>query len=181
METFNACCKDITEAIDVCFVNRKIFPSLMLLYSGIDIMACFDLPDNKEKVTRSDFIDWTEKYLLPGSSLECSGIDLYATRCGALHSYSFKSDISRNQQAKEIFYSWGIADIGKIRKLISDNSIFAVPVHIDDFILAFKKGVKSFQLDVNNDATKKNNIHDKSRKNNFSMIFIKREKGNERL
>ena len=75
-------------AIDLCLSNHYRMPALVLIYSGIDIMALLARPEAKPNVTREDFIAWCERYLTAAGFQECSAIELYATRCGIVHTYS---------------------------------------------------------------------------------------------
>ncbi len=91
----NLCLKD----------NRFIGPGLILLYSGIDILAWLNCPKNQKDVNREAFEKWTNKYLLPDSNLPCTATDLYAARCGIVHSFSSVSRLLRDNEAREIWYA----------------------------------------------------------------------------
>ena len=60
--------------------------AMILVYSGIDAFAWLNRPGNIEDVRRTDFEQWVDTYLLPDSGLNCSSSDLYAARCGLVHS-----------------------------------------------------------------------------------------------
>lgn len=77
----------------------------MLLYAQIDIAASLNRPVSKSQVTREDFKNWVNQYLLPNSNLDCSADDLYAARCGLLHTYMAESKASRAGKAKQTFYA----------------------------------------------------------------------------
>jgi hypothetical protein len=74
----------------------------ILLYSAIDALAWASLPSGD--VTRSDFCNWVSRYLDPQLSLGCSSDDLYAARCGMLHSSTAESKMSREGRASELWY-----------------------------------------------------------------------------
>lgn len=93
--------------IETCFKDKKILPGLILLYAHIDIVASLNRPPSKDEGTRQDFKDWVNQYLLPNSSLSCSADDLYAARCGLVHSYIAEARLTRSGNAKQIFYAWG--------------------------------------------------------------------------
>lgn len=79
--------------------------ALALVFSSIDKMAwlaCADID-----TTRSDFIRWVDDYFLPAGSVSLDAIDLYAARCGFLHTGSSASKLFRDGKAKQIFYSVG--------------------------------------------------------------------------
>src|SRR5665648_561516 len=118
MKVFNNCCKNIIESISLCIKNKYFIPGLSLIYSGIDIMAWFNLPITQQDVTGKDFKKWTGKYLLPNSNLECNASDLWAARCGIVHTSSFKSKLSREGKAREIYYAWGNKSAEDLKKII---------------------------------------------------------------
>ena len=90
------------KAIDLCLSNHLRMPALILIYSGIDIMAALGRPRDKDEATRSDFIEWCDSFMLNGSELSCTAIDLYAARCGIVHTYTMNSRLSKQGKAKEI-------------------------------------------------------------------------------
>ena len=79
--------------------------ALALVFSSIDKMAW--LTSVNIDHTRSDFIRWIDDYLLPAGSISLDAIDLYAARCGFLHTGSSESKLFRDGKAKQIFYSVG--------------------------------------------------------------------------
>ena len=109
---------ELVSSIDICRKDRKLTPSLILLYSTIDIMAWLDRDENHKDVRRSDFIKWVETYLLPNYRFSCTALDLYAARCAIIHSYSSESSLSRNGEANMIFYT-GVQQLMKTYKIIS--------------------------------------------------------------
>jgi hypothetical protein len=74
-----------------CFQNQRILPGLALAYATIDILASLDRADAQQDTTGADFVAWVDAYLLPGSPLLASATDLYAARCGLLHTYAPQS------------------------------------------------------------------------------------------
>ena len=69
---------------DFCFREELFTESLVLLYAGIDALAWLALPSGD--VNGSDFVKWVNTYLLPDSGLQCTAEDIWAARCGLLHS-----------------------------------------------------------------------------------------------
>jgi uncharacterized protein (TIGR03437 family) len=67
METGLNAIEQLKAAIDLCFRERLIAPTLALLYSGIDTMASLGLPDDQEDVRGEDFVKWTDQYPTPPS------------------------------------------------------------------------------------------------------------------
>jgi hypothetical protein len=93
--------QELEIAIDLCFQERLITPTLALLYSGIDTMAWLGVPDNREDVTGNDFTRWADHYLLPDSGLACTSLDLYSSRCGIVHSMTAESRTIRREMRRE--------------------------------------------------------------------------------
>jgi hypothetical protein len=133
-------------AISKCIRSGFHLPALMLIYSTIDVMAWLDHDEEAKDVTRSDFLRWTETYLLPDSDLGCTAIDLYAARCAILHSYSAESRLSREGRAKTISYAWGTAKEETLRSAVARSSLRdkVQVVHINKLLKALKKGVAEF-------------------------------------
>src|SRR5579863_3932037 len=82
--------------VKLCFKKKHFLPGLVLLYSTIDILASLDRPESKEDVTWKDFVAWLDAFVFPHVSLPCDAIDLYAARCGLIHTYTFESRLSRS-------------------------------------------------------------------------------------
>src|SRR5437773_3688345 len=95
---------DILNGIGACLDHHFAIPALMLIYSGIDGMAYVSLPDNRPDVQRPDFEAWTTTYLLPDSGLPCTAVDLYAARCGLVHSQNVDSRLARQGSARHLWY-----------------------------------------------------------------------------
>ena len=146
---------NIIKSIELCLNAKLQISSLVLLYSGIDIVAWLDRPVSKERATRKDFIRWVDDYLLPNTIIKYSAIDLYAARCAIVHSYSFSSRLSKEGEAKEIYYSWGKANIKSLQNDIDRRpKENAVAIHINDLLEAFKEGIEKFKLSLKNDKEK---------------------------
>lgn len=133
-------------AVFKCVRSGFHVPALILIYSTIDAMAWLDRDEKAEDVTRSDFVQWVETYLLPHSDLSCTAIDLYAARCAVVHSYSSESRLSRERKAKAISYAWGTAKEETLRAVIAQSSIRdkLEVVHITKLLEALKTGVMEF-------------------------------------
>ncbi len=133
-------------AIEHCIKKIFIIPGLILIYSGIDIMAWLYRPENQPDVQRLDFIEWSEKFLLPGSELSCDAIDLYSARCALIHSNIPKSRLTREGIAKQLSYAWGPAKVSVLQKVIEDKGTSStdVAVHVDTLFEAFTKAIGNY-------------------------------------
>lgn len=173
VKLFNDCCENIIKSIAQCIKGKYFMPSLILIYSGVDIMSWFNLSITQEEVQCKDFVDWVEKYLLPGSKLKCSGIDLYAARCSIVHSYSFESRKTKKGKARRIYYAWGNGRVEDLKKIILFHGENAISVHINDLFSAFKQGIKEFRTDIKISFEKNKAVYEKEKKFIFTNIFTK--------
>jgi hypothetical protein len=119
---------------------KLVQPCLVVLYSTIDA-ASWLAANHDGDVTKKDFISWVDRFLLPESALECSAIDLYAARCGALHSLSAHSSLQRKGQARLVCYAWGTASASDLHNVLTDlRAKDFVAVHLDSLANALFKG-----------------------------------------
>jgi hypothetical protein len=108
-KTFTDQCK----AIDLCIEGNFVLPSLCLIYSGIDAAAWVaygDIPVNKR------FARFVSDFMYKEKPLDPKPIDLYAARCGILHTMTPDSQLSATNKAVPISYAWGTADLGELKK-----------------------------------------------------------------
>lgn len=120
-------------AIELLIDKDLTIPALTLIYSLIDCMAWATRPEDQPDVHGKDFINWVERYMLPAApALECTAADLYAARCGILHSLTTESGHVRRGKARAIYYSWGTADLEKLKKSINITGQNAVAMRITD-------------------------------------------------
>jgi len=100
----------LDEAVVRCLGARLILPALSLLFVGIDIVASLERQPGEGM--KASFTRWVEQYLLPARPLGCTSIELYAARCGILHTFTAESDLSRTGKARKLYYAWGKEKIG---------------------------------------------------------------------
>jgi len=85
--------------------------ALKLLYSVIDTMSYYDMPEltpkskNKNYATGDDFVSFCEKYVCPYLCKvgRINPIDLYASRCSWIHCSHLDSKLTDNKEAEKIF------------------------------------------------------------------------------
>lgn len=145
----------LLEVIDSCLKTRAVTPSLILIYAGIDIMAWLNRDKSSQENQRGDFKRWVDLYLLPDSGLNCKANDLYAARCAILHSYTPESKMSRQGDAKEIYYVWGTANSNELQKYIdvSTKKDKTIALSIDILSIAFKTAVQRFNKVLSKNAS----------------------------
>jgi len=147
--------KDLLTAVHLCLESRLPLSALALLYMGIDTMAWLDRAPDHLDVRRDDFVAWVDTFLLPGSGLHCSAIDLYGARCGILHSLSAESRLYRDGKAKRLYYAWGDAVSSDLDDRLHRSAPAATDlvIHINDLIAGFASALHAFaeHLDANPD------------------------------
>ena len=163
-QAFESGATELVEAIEVLSQSQLRLPAMLVLYAGIDIMASLDRPKSSLEVKPSDFVKWTKRYLLPGTQLACSGEDLYAARCGLVHTYMAESRRSRKGQARQIWYAWGGSSPEELQSWIDRADVpQAVAVHVDDVSAAFRLGVERFKQSLLDDSERASLVYDRAR------------------
>jgi hypothetical protein len=163
---------ELEAAIQLTLNAKKHLPTLILIYSSIDILAWLNRPVTHPDVVTSDFISWVDKYLLPRSNLNCSSLDLYAARCGIVHSYSAESKLSREGKVKQIWYAWGKADAKRLENRIQHTNLdkIAVAVKVEELFNALKSGFASFISTIDADPNHAKLVYERARAKLFANI-----------
>src|SRR5690554_3352043 len=99
--------EELKTAISSSVEAHLILPSLILIYTTIDVCAWLECDDPQVGVR---FEKWCDTHLLPRSKIRASGSDLYGARCGVLHTLSAESEKSKRGSARQVIYGWGVAD-----------------------------------------------------------------------
>ncbi len=149
-------------AIDVLFREPgNYIVILILVYSTIDIFSWLHLDDKSDELNYNNaqtFKKWVEEFMLVDHhGLPCTSDDLWAARCGLLHTGTAESrHFLNNPEVKLIRYSTGYeSNLGKHTVLFDhgklDISEEAIPlwertidVKLDDLFEALKLGAKKF-------------------------------------
>lgn len=143
---------DILNGIDVCLRSQPALalPALMLIYAGVDGMAYVSLHEAQLDVHAADFKAWAHKYLLPASGLACTADDLYAARCGIVHSHQVDSRLAREGKARHVWYHVGSEGIYLIPFHLKAH-VNPIVVPIDQLAAAFQQAVDKFFQDIEKD------------------------------
>jgi hypothetical protein len=95
-------------AIGTCLNADLPEAALALIYSGIDTFGLLAAPAAIEDASGDTFKHWCEKYTLPRLQPVEGGpvnaIDLWAARCGVLHTSTPLSALERAGKAHQIWY-----------------------------------------------------------------------------
>jgi len=154
----------LARGVDACIEKKLTAPALILIYSGIDTAGWID--SNEDCATRTSFIKWVEAYLNKTIPLQCTAVDLYAARCGLLHTFTPDSKLTCDGKARRICYAWGTASVENLQHTIdlTNNSGEYVAVHIDDLNEAWRLGVLEFAKELERDLDRKLRVYRKASK-----------------
>ncbi len=86
--------QEIFNAVEGLLANHLNTPSLILLYSAIDIAAGLASPE-PGPTGQKHFVAWAVRYMNPKAKLSCTPVELYGARCGIVHGFSPASGLSR--------------------------------------------------------------------------------------
>jgi hypothetical protein len=135
-ETF----QQLMAGIEVCLERQLQFPTLTLVYSGIDAVAWLGSAPT-ETAVRARFTRWVDKYLLAKYPLPCRAIDLYAARCGMLHTLTGDAQLIELGEAIPLSYAWGVAEASDLQVAIDRNMPGRLTaVHVNDLVGGFRAG-----------------------------------------
>jgi hypothetical protein len=144
------------DAIEECLRQGRIISCLCLLYSLIDVTA--SLERQPTEGTKAAFVRWIDGNVLKGRPLPCSALEMYAARCGVLHTFTLDSDLSRGGLARTIIYAWGSAsadDLAEAGRRLGRND---VALKIEDLVGAFRAGLGEYIEEVAHDSARLQNI-----------------------
>ncbi|MCB2255984.1 hypothetical protein KTQ74_29120 [Pseudomonas chlororaphis] len=89
-------------ALTLLLQARLESQALSVLYMAIDRAAW--VVSSKEEIDKHDFIAWADKFLLANNNVDFTGLDLWAARCGLLHTGAAESRDYRKNGANLIYY-----------------------------------------------------------------------------
>jgi hypothetical protein len=141
--------RDLTEPVRLLLANNYWTAAMKLLYSGIDSLAFLGLPADRVEVEREDFQDWCSRYVDLGHKDQPIAEELYAARCGLLHSHSTASRASRTRGCREIDY---VDHMIPVVRYTPTGLPGHVLVAADALAQAFFDGVGRFLVAVYRDA-----------------------------
>jgi hypothetical protein len=135
--------------IDVCLKNNAPTGAVLLTYCAMDAMAFLSMPAGKQRVGRSDFKNWIEKYMKTDTAqpYQYDKQDLYAARCGIVHTYGAESDFGRSRNCRKIVYKPNCLKHFYEPEEHPDLVVLGINLFIRDFYDAIDK----FLLDIEND------------------------------
>jgi hypothetical protein len=132
------------DAVEDCLQKRRILSCLCLLYCGIDVVASLETG----KSTKSTFVSWVDENMLKARPLPCTALEIYAARCGMLHTFTPDSDLSRSGGIRKINYAWGNSTAECLAKSTKALGRTEVAVHVRELIDGFRAGLVSYIEEV---------------------------------
>jgi hypothetical protein len=143
------------KSIALSLENELPEQALALIYSGIDTLGLLDAPPSVSDATRSTFMPWCETYIIPRvQSVEgdpLTAIDLYAARCGVLHTSTPASNLGRKGDAREIWYQFkGKTGIN----LLSVLPLHPLRIDVEVLASALRDGGLAFFADIQKDPAR---------------------------
>jgi|SRR4030042_5462827 len=145
----------LVAAIDYCIAEKLIMPALVLIYSAIDSVSWI-ASDNENQTVRERFQTWVNEWMLQKYPLPCTAIELYAARCGILHTLTPDSDLTIKKGVRRIAYAWGKAQQKELDESIKQtNYPGIVAVHVNDIVSSFKNGFTDFIQALETDEVKR--------------------------
>jgi len=178
---------EMLDATDLLVANGHHRPALILLYSTIDAIASLARPAASQNVTRQYFVSWAEAYMLTeGAEPACTALELYAARCGLLHTHGPEARLTDEGSARVIAYAWGTATLAELRDVIArmGKQQAVVGIHFDDLIAAVRRGFERFLTDARTDPVRRQLIEQRARMlapvtRTEAEAFLERGRGGE--
>ena len=144
---------ELRKAPSVCLQNEYWLSALKLIYSGIDNLAWLSRVHDRPNVEKKDFMDFVNKYLLPGSGLRCSSEELYSARCGLLHSNTAESEISRSGRARYLSYATGLSSEERgYEHMLPESRYRHVVLNIDKLYNAYNRSIDRLNQRISEEA-----------------------------
>jgi hypothetical protein len=133
--------------------------SLAMSFICIDTLASLGRPADKNKVTRSDFKDWVDTYLVADQDqpYKYRGKDIYAARCAFLHTYGSKADL-HDQDTDTIMFAYHDGGKHEYKPEIEKSLVLiGVKSFVNDVVIA----VESFLKHCSDDLELRNRVQER--------------------
>ncbi|MDH4196135.1 MAG: hypothetical protein OEW05_01855 [Candidatus Aminicenantes bacterium] len=157
--------------IEACLEKKLNISTLILIYSAIDTVGW--LNSKGEEAPRESFINWVRDYLLTAKHLECTPLELYAARCGFVHTATSESHLCSGGGVRRISYAIGDAGAQPLLRAFEKlgKSDEVTVAHARDLYEAWKLGVLYFVEEIDKDPIRKKLVYEKA--NNFYSNLTK--------
>jgi hypothetical protein len=150
----------VVTAARYCVDNKLLMPALILIYSLIDSLA-WASADKGSRNVRANFEDWVAKWVLPQGAIECTPTDLYAARCGLLHTLTADADLTKNGAAQRVSYAFGTAKASTLRRILDELGETELrAVQVESLLQAVTGGMADFLAFADSDAALSSRLRD---------------------
>ncbi len=147
--------RGILRGIEVALNAECLVSAVALMFAAIDSLSALARPENQQRTTRRDFLDWSDRYLQPSKSLGCNSLDLYAARCGVLHTYSAESDLEKKGKACRLVYQWKTGPKANATHPLPDD---AVVIEVEALRDVIQQAVRQFLVDSEMDRVTRERV-----------------------
>jgi hypothetical protein len=160
-------------AIQLCINQSLGIPALVLIYAFIDSVSWMDNSTDNERNAGKRFQKWVNDWMLKDKKMSCTAEELYAARCGVLHTLTPDSSLSKNKGIRQIGYAFGKANLKSVEENARVRGVdrnFAF-IHLRDLFESFKLGLVNY-LDQTLKDEKKAERFKKKAEQHFPNIDI---------
>lgn len=136
--------RGILRGIDIALEAECLVSAVSLIFVAIDSLAALARPIGQVSTTRADFLNWSERYLRPTEAFGCASLDLYAARCGVLHTHSPESGLAHRGESRRLVYEWRNGPSADTIIPLPEN---AVVIHVEALHETFGEATRLFLID----------------------------------
>lgn len=140
----------LIRSLDHAEENHLVVPALVLVYSAIDSVSWLAADGSKD--SGKYFRTWVAKWILKDPRIKCSAEELYAARCGLVHTLTPTSSMTQ-KGVRKIAYSWGSSDNALLDSVLKNGELESqlASIHLSDLIEAFRNGMADYMEYVDRD------------------------------
>jgi hypothetical protein len=132
-----------------CEAASATVAAVAMAYVCIDTMAFLSMPAGQSSQTRTDFINWVDKYIKghPKQPYSYEGKDVYAARCAVLHTFSAEAEQHRQDASIKMFgyHDGGLHALNP--KINPRLVIIGTASFLNDVTIAVETFMKDCQVD----------------------------------
>jgi hypothetical protein len=138
-------------AVGEAFQKPRLLPALLLFYTSIDVISSLTRPPTQADTSGDVFKKWVDDFMLPGSKLNCRSEDIWAARCGFLHTLTVESKLSRSGRARQLHYVDNKSKVADLQNKIDPTAQQHVIIWLGDYLDSFFGGIRRFSDQVERD------------------------------
>jgi hypothetical protein len=143
---------DFTNCSRLLLDTGHTLPTLIILYSAIDIFGSLLRPETEPNTAGIYFKKWVDNYMLGHSQVQFTAEDLWGARCGLLHTHTASSELSRQGKARQLHYFRGSPPLGIEQAMKSLEPKGKIFVDVDVLNATFEQGTRRFLAEIQRDS-----------------------------